>query len=80
MANGRDTGGVGKVAHTGKHQSGPGGGTSAGREDGLQTITVCEQVAHACKLLEQGERHVQVAQLLNVSRRTLERALAAMKV
>jgi DNA invertase Pin-like site-specific DNA recombinase len=34
-----------------------------------------QQVAHARKLLEEGERLVQVAQLLNVSRRTLERAL-----
>ena len=34
-----------------------------------------QQVAHARKLLDQGERTVQVAQLLKVSRRTLERAL-----
>jgi DNA invertase Pin-like site-specific DNA recombinase len=47
---------------------------------GCKPLLSVQQVAHACKLLEQGERHVQVAQLLNVSRRTLERALAAMKV
>ena len=34
-----------------------------------------QRVAHACTLLEQGERTVKVVQLLNVSRRTLERAL-----
>src|SRR6266702_2204014 len=34
-----------------------------------------QQVAHARQLREQGERSVHVAQLLNVSRRTLERAL-----
>jgi len=33
------------------------------------------QVAHARKLLAEGERTVHVAQLLHVSRRTLERAL-----
>jgi DNA invertase Pin-like site-specific DNA recombinase len=34
-----------------------------------------QQVAHARKLLEDGERLIHVAQLFNVSRRTLERAL-----
>lgn len=34
-----------------------------------------QQVAHARKLIEQGERHDTVAQSLNVSRRTLYRAL-----
>jgi len=34
-----------------------------------------QQVAHARKLIEQGERHDTVAHSLNVSRRTLYRAL-----
>ena len=34
-----------------------------------------QQVAHACKLLDQGERPAHVAHLLKVSQRTLERAL-----
>jgi len=34
-----------------------------------------QQVAHACKLLDQGERPAHVAQLLKVSWRTIERAL-----
>lgn len=34
-----------------------------------------QQVTHARKLIEQGERHDTVAQSLNVSRRTLYRAL-----
>src|SRR3989442_9417699 len=46
-------------------------GVKMGRKPLLST----SQVAHAHKLLEQGERVIQVAQLLNVSRRTLERAL-----
>ena len=36
-----------------------------------------QQVAHACKLLDQREKMRDVARLLNVSRRTVERALAA---
>ena len=44
---------------------------------GRKPLLSAQQVAHARKLLEQGERPVQVAQLLKVSRRTLERALAA---
>jgi len=35
-----------------------------------------QQVAHACKLLDQGEHPDDVARLLKVSRRTIERALA----
>jgi hypothetical protein len=35
-----------------------------------------QQVAHARQLLAQGERPVHVAHLLNVSRRTLERAVS----
>jgi DNA invertase Pin-like site-specific DNA recombinase len=42
---------------------------------GRKPLLSAPQVAHARKLLEQGERTVYVAQLLNVSRRTLERAL-----
>jgi predicted transcriptional regulator len=34
-----------------------------------------QQVEHAKKLIEQGEHHDKVAQSLNVSRRTLYRAL-----
>jgi DNA invertase Pin-like site-specific DNA recombinase len=46
-------------------------GVKMGRKPLLST----QQVAHARTLLGQGERSVQVAHLLNVSRRTLERAL-----
>jgi DNA invertase Pin-like site-specific DNA recombinase len=46
-------------------------GVKMGRKPLLST----PQVTHARKLLEQGERPAHVAQLLNVSRRTLERAL-----
>src|SRR5262249_11347704 len=46
---------------------------------GRKPLLSPEQVAHARKLLEDGERPVQVARLLGVSRRTLERALAAIK-
>jgi DNA invertase Pin-like site-specific DNA recombinase len=42
---------------------------------GRKPLLSANQIAHARKLLEQGERTVHVAQLLNVSRRTLERAL-----
>jgi DNA invertase Pin-like site-specific DNA recombinase len=57
--------------------------TKAGRAEavargvkmGRKPLLSAPQVAHARKLLEQGERTVHVAQLLNVSRRTLERAL-----
>jgi DNA invertase Pin-like site-specific DNA recombinase len=44
---------------------------------GRKPLLSAPQVAHARKLLEEGERLVHVAQLLNVSRRTLERALKA---
>jgi len=43
---------------------------------GRRPLLSAQQVAHARKLREQGESPVQVAQLLKVSRRTLERALA----
>jgi DNA invertase Pin-like site-specific DNA recombinase len=46
-------------------------GVKMGRKPLLST----PQIAHARMLLEQGERPVQVAHLLSVSRRTLERAL-----
>jgi len=42
---------------------------------GRKPLLSASQVAHARELLEQGKRTVQVASLLNVSRRTLERAL-----
>ena len=42
---------------------------------GRKPLLSAPQIAHAGKLLEQGERTVHVARLLNVSRRTLERAL-----
>ena len=42
---------------------------------GHKPLLSAQQVAYAHKLLEQGERSVHVAPLLNVSRRTLERAL-----
>jgi DNA invertase Pin-like site-specific DNA recombinase len=42
---------------------------------GRKPLLSAQQVEHARKLLEEGECPVKVAQLLNVSRRTLERAL-----
>ena len=42
---------------------------------GRKPLLTAPQIAHARGLLEQGKRTVQVASLLNVSRRTLERAL-----
>ena len=42
---------------------------------GRKPLLSAPQITHARQLLEQGERPVQVALLLNVSRRTLERAL-----
>ncbi len=42
---------------------------------GRKPLLSVEQVTHARKLLEGGERSAQVARLLKVSRRTLERAL-----
>jgi DNA invertase Pin-like site-specific DNA recombinase len=42
---------------------------------GRKPLLSAPQVAHARTLLAQGERLVHVARLLNVSRRTLERAL-----
>jgi DNA invertase Pin-like site-specific DNA recombinase len=44
---------------------------------GRKLLLSASQVAHARNLLEDGELPVYVAQLLNVSRRTLERALRA---
>jgi DNA invertase Pin-like site-specific DNA recombinase len=44
---------------------------------GRKPFLSAQQVAHARKLREQGESPAHVAQLLNVSRRTLERALRA---
>ena len=43
---------------------------------GRKPLLSAQQVTHARELLEQGKRTVQVSSLLNVSRRTLERALA----
>jgi len=43
---------------------------------GRKPLLSAQQVIHARKLLEQGERPAQIAQLLNVSRRTLYRAIA----
>ena len=42
---------------------------------GRKPVLSAQQVAHARKLREQGESPAHVAQLLTVSRRTLERAL-----
>jgi hypothetical protein len=44
---------------------------------GRKPLLSASQVAHARKLREQGESPAHVAQLLNVSRITLERALRA---
>ena len=46
-------------------------GVKMGRKPKLTT----QQIEHAKKLLEQGEHHDKVAQLFNVSRRTLYRVL-----
>ena len=43
---------------------------------GRKPLLSAQQVAHARMLLAQGERPVHVAHLLNVSRRTLERAVS----
>lgn len=42
---------------------------------GRKPLLAASQITYARELLEQGKRTVQVASLLNVSRRTLERAL-----
>ena len=47
---------------------------------GRKPLLSAQQVIHARTLREQGESPVRVAQLLNVSRRTLERALRAYDV
>src|SRR5215510_710860 len=46
---------------------------------GRKPLLSASQVAHARKLLEQGQRARQIGQLLKVSERTVERALAATK-
>lgn len=46
---------------------------------GRKPLLSAQQVAHARRLREEGESPAHVAQLLNVSRRTLYRALAAVK-
>jgi len=43
---------------------------------GRKPVLSAPQVAHARQLLAQGERPIHVAHLLNVSRRTLERAVS----
>ncbi|MFZ0944570.1 MAG: helix-turn-helix domain-containing protein [Syntrophobacteraceae bacterium] len=48
-----------------------------GERMGRKRLLSAQQVAHARKLIEQGEGPDNVAQSLNVSRRTLYRALAA---
>ena len=50
---------------------------ACGVKMGRKPLLSISQIAHARQLLEQGEHTVHVAQLLNVSRRTLERTLAA---
>ena len=47
---------------------------------GRKPLLSPQQVAHARTLIEQGERHDTVAQSLNVSRRTLYRALGLPKI
>jgi DNA invertase Pin-like site-specific DNA recombinase len=58
-------------------QTGRAAAVARGVTMGRKPLLSAPQIAHARTLVEQGERPVQVAQLLNVSRRTLERALAA---
>lgn len=59
-------------------------GRAAAQERGVKMgrkpLLSGEQIAHARKLLEQGEHHNKVARTLNVSRRTLYRVLAATEV
>ena len=77
MANGWDTGGAGTVADPGTHASGPTAAQARGVKMGRKPLLSALQVAHARTLLEQGEWPVHVAQLLKMSRRTLERALSS---
>ncbi len=56
-------------------QAGRAAAVARGVKMGRKPLLSVQQVAHACKLMEQGESPAHVAQLLNVSRRTLERAL-----
>ncbi len=56
-------------------QAGRAAAKARGVKMGRKPLLSAQQVAHARKLLEEGERTVQVARLLKVSRRTLERAL-----
>lgn len=56
-------------------QAGRAAARARGVRMGRKPLLSTAQIAHAKKLREQGERTVVVAKLLNVSRRTLERAL-----
>ena len=58
-------------------QAGRAAAQARGLKMGRKPLLSVSQVDHARKLKDQGESTVAVAQLLNVSRRTLERALAA---
>jgi DNA invertase Pin-like site-specific DNA recombinase len=73
VANGGDIGGAGTLIDSGTNQGGQGGGT--GREMGRKVKLTPQQVAHAKKLIEQGEHHNTVAKSLGVSRRTIYRRL-----
>ncbi|MGE3537317.1 MAG: helix-turn-helix domain-containing protein [Candidatus Tectimicrobiota bacterium] len=53
----------------------PAAAVGRGVRMGRKPLLSASQITHARELLEQGKRAVQVASLLNVSRRTLERAL-----
>jgi len=56
-------------------QAGRSAAVARGVKMGRKALLSLQQVAHARKLIEQGERHDTVAQSLKVSRRTLYRAL-----
>jgi DNA invertase Pin-like site-specific DNA recombinase len=58
-------------------QAGRAAAKARGVKMGRKPLLSAQQVAHARTLLEQGERLVHVAQSLQVSRRTLERAFAS---
>ena len=57
-------------------QAGRTGAQARGVKMGRTPLLTAQQVAHARKLIEQGEHHNTVARSLGVSRRTLYRALA----
>jgi transcriptional regulator with PAS, ATPase and Fis domain len=68
---------AGKLFHFDVHSENSAAAVARGVRMGRKRLLSTQQVAHARKLIEQGEGHDDVAKSLNVSRRTLYRALAA---